>query len=64
MDQEARNAAVVALAREADGIHTENRAGTDGVITRPSGSRTNRHPPGEDRLDGPFLDRDPARVRV
>jgi hypothetical protein len=32
MDQEARNAAVVALAREAGGIHTEDRVGTDGVI--------------------------------
>ena len=31
MDQEARNAAVVALAREAGGIRTENRIGTDGV---------------------------------
>ena len=32
MDQEARNAAVVALAREAGGIRTEDRVGTDGVI--------------------------------
>ena len=32
MDQVARNAAVVALAREAGGIDTEDRVGTDGVI--------------------------------
>jgi hypothetical protein len=32
MDQEARNAAVVALAREAGGVHTEDRVGTDRVI--------------------------------
>ncbi len=31
MSQEARNAAVVALAREAKGIRTEDRVGTDGV---------------------------------
>ena len=32
LDQEARNAAVAELAREAGGIRTENRVGTDGVI--------------------------------
>ena len=31
MNQEARNAAVAALAREAGGIRTEDRVGTDGV---------------------------------
>ena len=31
MNQEARNAAVVALAREAGGVRTEDRVGTDGV---------------------------------
>jgi hypothetical protein len=32
LDQEARNTAVVELAREAGGIRTENRVGTDGLI--------------------------------
>lgn len=32
LDQEGRNAAVVELAREAGGIRTEDRVGTDGVI--------------------------------
>ena len=31
MNQEARNAAVVALASEAGGVRTEDRVGTDGV---------------------------------
>jgi hypothetical protein len=32
MAQPERNAAVLELAREAGGIHTENRLGTDGLV--------------------------------
>jgi hypothetical protein len=39
MTQPERNAAVKALAREAGGMRTEDRIGTDGQVYTPSGWR-------------------------